>query len=280
MNPSRLGECPVWDSELQMLYWVDIDGMEIHQLDPSSGTVDSIATSGRPGSLALTGTPGRLKVAIENEFVDLDYDAEIWEPWLTLEPGGTGNRLNDGRCDRQGRFWVGSMHEVAESDRFTGLLHQVLPGGEHRTVQDQIGISNGLAFSPAGDTMYFADTPRRTVWTYDYDPDSGERSRRRVFTDFSDLPGWPDGACVDDEGCYWIACVHGSAVARLTPAGLLDRIVELPARKPTAPAFGGPDLDLLYVTSIGDEYAADQDGQGHLYSVDVGVRGLAEPVFG
>jgi sugar lactone lactonase YvrE len=217
---------------------------------------------------------------MENEFVDLDFDDETWETWLTLEPQGTGNRLNDGRCDRQGRFWVGSMHEDAQSDRFSGMLHQIRPGGGHRSVQDQIGISNGIAFSPDGKTMYFADTPRRTVWAYDYDPDSGDRSGQRVFTDFSNLPGWPDGACVDADGCYWISCVLGSAIARLTPEGELDRIVDLPVEKPTAAAFGGSDLDTLYVTSIGGDDGSNETTQGHLYAVDVGVRGLSEPVFG
>ena len=279
-SPSRVGECPLWDSELLRLYWLDIDGMQIHQLDPSSGVVTSIATPGRPGSMALTSSPGRLKVAMENEFVDFDFDTGDWDQWLTLEAAGSGNRLNDGRCDRQGRFWVGSMHEDAESGRFSGLLHQILPGGEHRIVQDQIGISNGIAFSPSGDTMYFADTPRRTVWAYDYEPDTGKRSGNRVFTDFSGLPGLPDGACVDDEGCYWVACVFGSAIARLTPNGVLDRIIELPVDKPTAPTFGGPDLNTLYVTSIGSGDASENAEQGHVYALDVGARGLSEPAFG
>ncbi len=279
-TPNQLGECPLWDTESRWLYWIDIDGMEILRIDPSSGMEATISTPGRPGSIALTAQPGRLKVAMENEFVDLDFGDETWETWLTLEPQGTGNRLNDGRCDRQGRFWVGSMHEDAQSDRFSGMLHQVRSGGEHRSVQNQIGISNGIAFSPDGETMYFADTPRRTVWAYDYDPDSGDRSGQRVFTDFSDLPGWPDGACVDADGCYWISCVLGSAIARLTPEGELDRIVELPVEKPTAAAFGGPDLDTLYVTSIGGDDGFSETSQGHLYAVDVGVRGLPEPVFG
>ena len=230
--------------------------------------------------MALTGSPGQLKVAMEHEFLDFDFDRGVWDQWLTLEEADTGNRLNDGRCDRQGRFWVGSMHEDAESGRSSGLLHQIFPGGEQRTVQDQIGISNGIAFSPDGDTMYFADTPRKTVWAYSYEPDSGERTGKEVFTDFSDLPGLPDGACVDDQGCYWIACVQGSAIARLTPTGLVDRIVELPVDNPTAPMFGGPDLNTLYVTSIGGGDGTENTDQGHVYALDVGSQGLPEPVFG
>lgn len=266
----------MWDARSQVLYWIDIDGMEIHRLDPATGDEIAIATPGRPGSIALTDTPGRFKVAMENEFVDLDFETETWEPWLTLEPEGMGNRLNDGRCDRQGRFWVGSMHEDAESNRFSGVLHQILPGGEHRTDQDGIGISNGIAFSPEGKTMYFADTPRKTVWAYDYDIESGARHGERVFTDFSGLPGWPDGACVDVDGGYWIACVLGSSLARITPKGELDRIIDLPIEKPTAPTFGGSALDTLYVTSIG---GSGQE-EGHLYAIDVGTSGLPEPVFG
>ncbi len=220
-------------------------------------------------------------MAMEHQVGWFDWVTGSWEPWRDLEPAGTGNRLNDGRCDPAGRFWVGSMFERSAEGRRTGLLHRVEASGVSSTVRSQIGVSNGLAFSPDGRTMYHADTSLRTVWFYDYDLASGERSKERVFTHYRDLPGRPDGACVDADGCYWTACVGGSAVARLTPNGDVDRVVEVPLVFPTMPAFGGAGLSTLFVTSLRQNGAvlASSEHDGHLLAIDVGVSGIPEPIF-
>lgn len=281
-EPDLLGECPVWDRRTDVLYTIDIDGRCINRFDPSIGERRTRRLSGRPGSMALTHDTDRLLVAVEDSLVFLEWSTGATEDWLHLETGGPANRLNDGRCDRQGRFWVGSMHEDASES--SGVLHRVDPDGTSGEYRRAIGVSNGLAFSPDGRTMYFADTVADTVWTYEYDPDTGEPRNRRVFTDFSDLPGQPDGGCVDAEGCYWTACVFGSAIARLTPDGAVDRIIELPVGKPTMAAFGGKDLDILFVTSIGggDSHVRPdpQGANGRLLAIDVGVGGIAETPFG
>ena len=166
----------------------------------------------------------------------------------------------------------------------TGLLHRVERDGTAVTVRSGIGVPNGLAFSPDGRTMYFADTPRDVVWAYDYDVDTGEATNERVFLDFGPLPGRPDGACVDEAGGYWIACVFGGMVLRVTPAGAVDRRVPLPVEKPTMPAFGGPGLSTLYITTIGGGGSHDVDpGQpeaGGVFALEPGVSGLSEPRFG
>ena len=125
------------------------------------------------------------------------------------------------------------MFDPAAARKATGLLHCVEPDGAHRTVRSGIGVSNGLAFAPDGRTMYFADTHRDMIWAYDYDVDDGAATNERVFLDFGPLPGRPDGACVDETGCYWIACVTGGMVLRVTPAGAIDRRVRVPVTKPT-----------------------------------------------
>jgi sugar lactone lactonase YvrE len=279
-----LGECPVWSELEARLYWVDIEGRAIHRYDPSTNLDDRRSVPGRPGSIALTQRVGRLLVALESQLVWFDWASGACEPWIQLEPEGTGNRLNDGRCDPAGRFWVGSMFDPAAARRFTGLLHRVSPEGEVTTVRSGIGVANGLAFSPDGSTMYFADTPRETVWAYDYDLATGEATNERVFLDFTDLPGRPDGACVDADGCYWIACVYGWAVIRVTPDGIVDRRIELPVEKPTMPAFGGLDRSILFVTSIGSggsgPSAPGQRNAGGLFAIETGARGLVEPIFG
>ena len=236
---------------------------------------------GRPGALARTGDPSRLLVAMEHELVWLDLGSSEVTPWLTLEEPQPGVRLNDSRCDPAGRFWAGGMYDPTSERRFDAFLHRVESDGSFVTVRSEVGCANGLAFSPDATVMYWADTLHSTVWAYDYDVDSGEQSNERVFLDFGPLPGKPDGACVDEAGCYWIACVGGSAVLRVTPHGDVDRIVEFPVVRPTMPAFGGTDLETLFVTSIGvrDPEADGPGPHGAVFAFDPGVRGLPEPVF-
>ncbi|NIR40501.1 MAG: SMP-30/gluconolactonase/LRE family protein [Actinobacteria bacterium] len=277
---ARLGECPLWSAADECLYWIDIEGRRVHRYDPATGIDESRDTVGRPGSLAATGERGRLLLATEHAVGWFDWGSGSFAPWRELEPAGTRNRLNDGRCDPAGRFWVGSMWERPDERRFTGMLHCVEPTGKVTTACREIGVSNGLAFSPDGTTMYFADSLRRTVWAYDYDVSAGSAENERVFTDFTDLPGTPDGACVDEDGGYWIACIDGWAVARLTPDGTVDRVVEIPVERPTMPAFGGPGLDTLFVTSIAaGGPPGDQPCAGGLLALDVGTRGIPEPGF-
>jgi sugar lactone lactonase YvrE len=280
---AQLGECPLWSAAEQRLYWVDIDGRSVCRFDPASGTNENLAVPGRPGSIALTGTPGRLLVAIEGRLGILDWGARDgeWREWREIEPEQTGNRFNDGRCDAAGRFWVGSMHQ-SEDGRATGSLYRVDADGTVASFRTDVGVPNALAFSPDGRTMYWADTHRDVVWAYDYDIDDGVPSRERVFLDFRDLPGRPDGACVDEDGGYWIACVFGSAVLRATPDGRVDRIIPVPVAKPTMTAFGGPERTTLYITTIGGggSHPLDPDpAAGGLFALETDRRGLAEWPF-
>lgn len=281
---AALGECPVWSVTEQVLYWTDIDGREIHRFDPSTGTDERCSLGLRPGSFALTSDPGKLLVAAEHRVGFVDWDEHSFEPWIDLESPDTGNRMNDGRTDPTGRFWVGSMYERPSEGRRTGALHRVDTDGSSTTVREGIGVSNALAFSPDGRTMYWADTAVGTVWAHDYEPASGTMGASRVFVDFADLPGKPDGACVDADGCLWVACVFGSALARLTPDGTLDRLVELPIEAPTMPAFGGASLDTVFVTSIGQAQSASVPSRsplaGAVLALQPGPVGLAEPLFG
>jgi L-arabinonolactonase len=285
-SPAQLGECPVWSVAEQVLYWEDIDGRFIHRYDPSTGGTESVELPGRPGSFVLTEQPGQLIVATEHEVVRLDWETGEVDDWLDLEVGFTGNRMNDGKCDHAGRFIVGSMYEDTSAGRSTGLLHRFDASGEPELLRADIGVSNGLAFDAERGLMYFADTPTMRILVSDYDTDSGEISNERLFFNYSKVLGKPDGACLDADGCYWSASVHGWAVVRITPDGVVDRRIELPVKKPSMPAFGGPNLDTLYVTSIGGDIAAppaDDFGarfnHGDLLALDVGAQGLPEPLF-
>lgn len=287
MNPvadvvSTLGECPMWSVAEGCLYWIDIEGRDVHRLDSSSGAVETVHLPGRPGSLAATETPGILLVAMEHELVWLDWKAGTTEPWIPVEDPRPRVRLNDGRTDPAGRFWVGSFDTDTSAGNHVGMLHRVGGDGSIATVRREIGVSNGLAFSPDGRTMYFADSPKNSVWAFDYDVDSGTATNERLFVDFTDLPGRPDGAAVDSLGCYWVAAVFGWAVIRVTPTGKIDRIVEVPVHKPTMPAFGGNSLDELFITSMSARLGPvpePQEHAGKVLRLDVGVAGIPEPTF-
>ncbi len=280
---AKLGECPVWDHREDVLYWIDIDSLAVHRYDPATATNTTRHIDGRPGSIALTADPDELLVAVEHRLQKLNWTTGHATDYLELERGGAPTRLNDGRCDRRGRFWVGSMNDPPAGNSRSGQLHRVDTTGVTTIAEEKIGVSNSLAFSPDGTVMYFSDTTRELLWSFDYDPDTGHRANRQVLLDFANLPGRPDGACVDSSGCLWVACVYGWALLRATPTGAVDQIVELPMEKPSMPAFGDPDLTTLYLTSIstgGSQPAAPgQALAGALVALDVGIDGIAEPLY-
>lgn len=279
-DPAILGECPLWSDAEQVLYWIDIDGRAIHRLDPSTGVDEQRALPGRPGSLALTGQTGTLLVATEHEIVWFDWASGSVTPWLELEPAGAGIRMNDGRTDPAGRFIVGTMFEDTKAGKTVGSLHRIDASGEHEVLRTGVGTANGLGFDPDRNRMYFADTPTLSVICWHYDLDTGERTDERQFFDYETVDGKPDGACVDSDGCYWSASVYGWAVTRITPDGTVDRRIELPVAKPSMPAFGGPDLDTLFVTTIGaggtvpSEPGRNGVEPGALLAVDLSAEGI------
>lgn len=283
-NGTLLGECPLWSEDEQVLYWIDIDGDAVQRFDPSNGSNETRLMSGRPGSIALTTTAGVLLVSCEHQLGFLRWDSGLFSAWTDLEEAETGNRLNDGRCDPAGRFVVGSMWSDVAANRSTGMLHQVEPDGTSTTMRREIGVSNGIAFDRERSRFYFADSPTLTVWVSDYDATTGTVSNEREFfrygdAAYGDIAGAPDGACIDAEGYYWSASVFGWAITRLDPDGKVDRQIEVPVQMPTMPAFGGPDLSTLYVTSIREGEARDGHVSGSLLAIETDVVGVADTPF-
>jgi sugar lactone lactonase YvrE len=191
-------------------------------------------------------------------------------------------RFNDGRCDRQGRFWAGTMYQDMAAARPLGALVRFDTAGRlSAPVVDDLIVQNGLAWSPDGRTMYLSDShpSRRVVWAFDYDPETGEPLNRRVFADLHHYVGRPDGAAMDIDGGYWICANDAGRVLRFTPEGKLDRQIELPAVKPAMCAFGGPGLETLFITTIRPDAGATEH-DGHVFAVRPGVTGCIEPDYG
>lgn len=275
-----LGEVPVWDVAEQALYWVDIEGCLLQRYEPSSGATRQWGMPERLCALALRQTGG-LVLALASGFAFFDPESGAIERLAAPEAHLPHNRMNDGKCDRAGRFWAGTMD--GRPGASTGALYRLNPDLTCQRMESGIGISNSLAWSPDDQVFYFADTLQRTIFAYDFDLGTGSISNRRVLTDSADQPGSPDGSTIDAEGYLWNAQWDGWRLVRYAPDGRVDRIVALPVQKPTSCTFGGPNLSTLYVTSalwdIEGEALAAQPHAGGLLALEVGVCGLAETRF-
>jgi L-arabinonolactonase len=275
----ELGEGPVWCTKTGRLYWIDGLGRKVHRLDPASGVVTSWALSMMPGSLALRERGGAL-IAMRNGLVLFDFDTGQATP---LESGVDygQERFNDGKCDRRGRFWVGTMHRAMTDP--VGAVYRIDPDRRVHRVQPGIRLGNGFAWSPDDRVMYHTDSRPGIVFAYDFEPEAGTLSNRRVFLDYTGLPHGPDGCTVDAEGFLWVTEVRAGRVARYSPDAKLERIVSTPMMRPTSVIFGGADLGTMYITSmrmgVSAEELAANPLYGGVFTARPGVVGLPEPYF-
>ena len=278
-----VGESPVWRPEEQALYWVDIPARHIHRFHPASGARQRWTTPEMVACIAFD-RAGHVVAGLESGIFALelgDADEVSSRRLAGVVHAMAGMRFNDGRCDRQGRFWAGTMHmDMAAAHAVGSLYRYTAEKGLVAGFAEGLLTQNGLAWSPDGSTMYLSDShPRaRTVWAFDYDTASGMPSRQRVFVDMNQHPGRPDGAAVDADGCYWTCANDAGKVLRFTPAGRLDRVEDIPAAKPSMCAFGGPNLDTLYVTTIRPAEGAQPDA-GAVFALRPGTHGIAETPF-
>ncbi len=269
---ARLGECPVWVAAEQALYWVDIEAPAIHRLDPQSGAHRCWPMPEAMGSIAPRAGGGWIGAA-RSGFVAIDLAANRVTKLGVPAAMPPHSRFNDGKVDPAGRFWAGTMYEPRE--RPAGVLYCLAPDLTAAAMADGVVISNGLGWSPDGATMYFADTRADVIYAFDYDRASGAVANRREWVRTDPAGGRPDGAAVDVEGGYWSCQYDGGRLLRFAPDGTLLAAIPLPVRRPTMPAFGGPNLDRLYITSA----SSDEPQSGGVFELEVGVRGVPIPAF-
>jgi len=282
----RVGESPVWSVASQALYWVDIEGQHIHRLDWASRTQSSWALAERVGCIALS-TSGTVIAAMESGIFEVELqDAPMARVscLATISHPQPGMRFNDGRCDAQGRLWAGTMVRNMGLGNAAGGIYCLDSNGLRGPVLEGYITPNGMAFSPDGKTAYLSDSHPsvQKIWQHTFDGATGSWGPQTAWVDMQALPGRPDGAAVDAEGCYWICGNDAGQVHRFSPAGALLQSIAVPVSKPAMCAFGGPELRHLFITSIQPATPApgfDAALDGAVLVLEPGVQGRPEPLF-
>ena len=282
---AELGECPLWSEAEQCLYWLDIVGSTLNRFDPQSGKNIHWSLPSVPGCFAFLGN-GAVLIAAQDGMYELEFATSRIRLVFPLPHAMQQLRFNDGRTDRQGRLWVGTVQaDMVSASSDTAYFR--FDGQRLDKILSPVGMANGTAFSPDGKTMYRAQTTDRLIFAYDYDPDTGTPSRERLFATVPQDLGLPDGAAIDTEAAYWVALPAppegGTAgIARYTPDGELDIFIEVPVPMPTMVAFGGPGMSTLYVTSgrlqAWVRYHVP-DTAGSLFAIETKFRGVPETPF-
>ncbi|XP_067677037.1 regucalcin-like [Haliotis asinina] len=286
---TKCGEGPHWEDSTQTLLFVDLDIGKIFRYNPATRTNDMIQLNGCVG-FVVPRSKGGFVIGLDRTFSTLDWNTKTVSKIAEVEPG-TNNRMNDGKCDSRGRLWAGTMSKTLED--FQGNLYCLDTDGTVTKKVEKTCISNGLAWSPDDTTMYFADTTPRKVYAFNYDINTGDISNKRVAVDFDKVPEFkgkvpsPDGMTIDTDGNIWVACLGGGCMAKFDPrTGAALQQVHLPdASQITSAAWGGKNLDELYVTSLrkdipDSELHTVNSQAGSLFRVTgLGVKGIPAYVY-
>jgi len=287
---NHLGEGPLWDVKEQRLYWIDSTAAEISSCRADGSDIRRYFVPRHIGSMALRERGGAV-VSLANGLHFYDFETQTVKLIADPESDDPETRFNDGKVDRRGRFIAGTM--AYDFDRYdadrgqrptrSGGLYRLDVNGAVTRLDGGIICSNGPCWSPDNRTFYFTDSYDRKMYAYDYDIETGAVANRRVFASAHDLAGTFDGATVDAEGYLWSALVFGGRILRFAPDGKLDRTVEFPVRNLTSVMFGGPNLDILFVTTMGRPMwgipQKERDKGGLFAITGLGVKGLPEPRF-
>lgn len=273
-----LGEGPVWVESEQALYWLDIKGNKIFRLD-ESGKRTEWATPFRVACIAPRASGGFI-AGTDKGLAEIDLSSDRFEIFANPEEDRPGNRFNDGKVDREGRLWAGTMDDSEKEA--AGALYRVDPDLRWTRVDDGYRVTNGPAFDPSGRRMYESDSARKLIYAFELSAD-GTLSGKHEFARFADNDGSPDGMTVDNGGCLWVAFWDGWCIRQLSPGGEIARKIDMPVQRPTCCTFGGPDLDRLYVTSasigLNEDALLMQPCAGGLFLLETGARGVRQVPF-
>ena len=278
---NTIGECAVWSVREQALYWEDILAPAIYRWVPATGKTTTWPMPAPVGAFGLRARGG-LIVGLRTGVHFFDPETGKLTFVVNPEPDRPTNRLNDGKVSPEGRFWIGSMYDVPGREREkTGALYRIDPDGSSRKMLDGLYVSNGLAWSPDGRTMYHSDSRGKYVKAYDYDPRTGDIANGRVIAEPQEEDGRPDGAGMDSEGCYWSAGVSAGCINRYRPDGTLVSKLSVPTPSPTMVCFGGPDLRTMYITSHRErpEKLAEFPTAGGIFVTEVEIPGVVDGLF-
>jgi len=272
---NALGEGPVWCPQAQALWWIDVSVPSLWRLEAASGRVESWPLPKPPGTFALL-EDGSILIAFRSGLARFEPGAPL--RWLDLPTLALGDdRFNDGKVDRAGRFWIGTMDRALT--RPVGRLFRMDGLKRIDEVDAGFALSNGIGWSPDNRAMYFAETYEQRIYRYDFDLATGRASNRRVLVQLPD--GHPDGLTVDAQGGIWCALFEAGRIDRYRADGSLDRSLATPVSRPTSCMFGGPGLGTLYVTTarhgLSDAQLAAQPWAGGVIAIDVAEHGIAEP---
>ncbi|MBA3973776.1 MAG: hypothetical protein C0504_06100 [Candidatus Solibacter sp.] len=269
-----LGEGPVWDDRTRHLVWVDIMAGRVNLFDPLTGS-NHVFETGTPVGAATLCESGALLLAIQDGFAQLDPATGAVAPFAGFPDASPDVRMNDAKCDPQGRLWAGTM--AFDMHPAGGALYRLDPDSSIAAILPSVTISNGIDWSLDGLTMYYVDTPTLRVDCFDFHPASGAISNRRPFVEIEQPGAYPDGLTIDAQGNLWLALWGGWGVGCYSPQGELIAKVDVPASQTTSCAFGGENLDDLYITSARTGLSAGDLAQqplaGSLFRVRPGVKG-------
>ena len=268
---NQLGEGPLWHSKEKALYWVDIEGECFHRFFPGTGNQETYLIGQPIGCLAFRENGGLL-MALRDGLGFWDLENQNLEIVTNPEASRENARFNDGKVDRKGRLWAGTIGEDANS-----ALYRFGPDGSIHTMETGITISNGIGWSPDDKTMYYTDSAPRLIYSYDFDLPSGQITNQKTFVKVPVTEGFPDGLSVDSEGFIWSAQWDGWRITRYDPDGKVERVIKMPMQRPTSCTFGGDDLDQLYITSawtgLKESDRREQPFAGDLFCIQTEIRG-------
>jgi sugar lactone lactonase YvrE len=288
-SPSTLGESPWWHPQEQMLYWADIAGFQLHRMNVFTSEVQTWRMPSEPGCFAPAQSGGFI-IALRERIVRAQAWGGELQTLQCFDHDAKTTRANDGKCDPSGRFWAGTMFEPRTSQE--AKLWSYSAAERLQLKQGNAVVANCLAFSPNVNTLYWADTPQHTIWAWDFDVMPGAINNQRIFKQFPAKPaGWqsglpnnggylgrPDGAAVDTQGNLWVAMFEGKRILQIAPSGETLQDIETPVLCCTMPAFGGDDLQTLYLTTArhnrSEAELAREPTLGCVFSMRVNVAGL------